>query len=67
MVFEQVVGLVGSVSVAPSDRLTPAELLDRIRATERAVAVLQAAQARDLAAFSDRRVAADVAEGVPEA
>ena len=64
--FEQVVGLVGSVPTTSSDRLTPGELLDRITATERAIAALQAEQARDLAAFSDRRVAADVAAKVPD-
>ena len=64
--FEQAVDLVGSVPTVPGDRLSPAELLDRITATEQAIAALQADQARDLAAFSDRRVAADVAAGVPD-
>ena len=39
--------VVGTVPATPSDRLTAAELLDRITATERAIAALQAEQARD--------------------
>ena len=46
--------------------MRPADLLDRIAARERTVAALEAEQARDLAAFSDQRVAADRATGVPE-
>lgn len=46
--------------------MRPADLLDRIAARERTLAALEAEQARDLAAFSDLRVAADRATRVPE-
>ncbi|HLK94523.1 MAG TPA: hypothetical protein VK365_02165 [Nocardioidaceae bacterium] len=39
-------------------------MVDRIAARERAIAALEAEQARDLAAFSGQRVAADQAAGV---
>jgi hypothetical protein len=66
VVFEQAVGLVGSVSTVPGAELGSAALLDRIAVTERAIASLQAEQARDLAVFSDLRVAEDQAAGVPD-
>ncbi len=50
--------------VTSAERLTAAQQLDRIAATERAVHALQAAQARDLAAFAARRLADDEAEDV---
>jgi hypothetical protein len=51
---------------SPRDQLDPTALVDRIAERERAIAALEAEQARDLAAFSDRRVAADQAAGVPD-
>ena len=54
----------GAVAAAPSADLTPAELVDRIAATERVVNALLADQARDIAAFADARDAEDEADGI---
>jgi hypothetical protein len=54
------------VPPVPREQLGPTVLIDRIAARERQIAALEAEQARDLAAFSDQRVAADVAAGVPQ-
>jgi len=48
----------------PSGALSPAQLIDRIAATEKLINALQAEQARDLVAFADARDAADVAAGI---
>ncbi len=53
-----------STAGLPSAALSPAQLVDRIAATERLVNALLAEQARDLAAFVDKRLAADTAAGV---
>src|SRR5688500_16722318 len=55
-----------SAHAPPESPLGPSALVDRIAARDRAIAALEAEQARDLAAFSDRRVAADQAAGVPD-
>jgi hypothetical protein len=59
--LEPVVDFIGSTVGAQPD---PAAMVDRIAARERAIAALEAEQARDLAAFSGQRVAADQAAGV---
>jgi len=56
--------LVGAVR-EPGE-LKPERLMDRGAATERAIHAMQATQARDLAAFAERRHAQDVAEQVPD-
>lgn len=63
--FHDVVNVAGTTSAAaPSAELTPAQLIDRMAATERLVNALQADQARDMAAFADARVATDEAQGL---
>jgi len=54
----------GAAGGLPSAALTPTQLVDRMAATERLIQSLQADQARDMAAFVDKRMAADKAAGI---
>jgi len=65
--LRDIVNVGGHNNVAvPSQELRPAQLLDRIAATERLIDALLADQARDMATLAEARVAADKAEGLPD-